>query len=96
MADRRGRIPVWIASFSAPLQQHFTPPFCLLNAGYQCVTIRHLPAFPVVLRSEFLNNGLHLVAILLSVVVPFVQDQPKLEAWIGTANPNTVPSRIER
>jgi hypothetical protein len=73
------------------LQQHFSAPFRLLNTGDQIPAIGPLSTVLVVLRSQFLENPLHLVAIFISVVVPFVQDHPELEAWIGTTNPNTVP-----
>ena len=90
ITDRSGGIAVWIPGFLASLQQNCTAPFGMLNSGYQIVAIRHFPAVLVVLRAQFLKNRLHLVAILISVVVPFVQDQPELEAWIGTANENAV------
>ena len=76
ITDRGGRIAVWIPGFPASLQQN--------------VAIRHLPAVLVVLRAQFRKNRLHLVTILISVLFPFMQDQPKLEAWIGTANENAV------
>ena len=90
ITDRGGRIAVWIPGFPASLQQNVTAPFGLLNSGCQIVAIRHLPAVLVVLRAQFRKNRLHLVTILISVLFPFMQDQPKLEAWIGTANENAV------
>ena len=90
MTNRGGRIAVWIAGLPASPQQNVSPPLGMLHTGDQVFAIRSLPNVLVVLRAQCLKNRLHLVAMLKSVVVLFVQDQPKLEAWIGTANENTV------
>ena len=80
------RIPRKLASF----QQFFAASFGLINSSYHLIAIRGFPAVLVVLGSQFLKEGLHLVAILIPVVVLFVQDQPEFKAWIGTADTNTV------
>ena len=90
MTNRGGRIAVWMSGLPASPQQNVSPPLGMLHTGDQIVAIRSLPTVLVVLRAQSLKNRLHLVAMLESVVVPFVQDQPKLETWIGTANENTV------
>ena len=90
MANRGGRIAVWMPGLPASPQQNVSPPLGMLHTGDQIVAIRSLPTVLVVLRRQSFKNRLHLVAILISVVVPLMQDQPKLEAWIGTANENAV------
>ena len=90
MANRGGRIAVWMPGLPASPQQNVSPPLGMLHTGDQIVAIRSLPTVLVVLRTQSFKNRLHLVAILISVLVPLMQDQPKLEAWIGTANENAV------
>ena len=37
-------------------------------------------------RRQGCENFLHLVALFGPVVIPLVQDEPKLETWVGTAD----------
>lgn len=74
----------------AILKLSFTALFGFFDSGDHLVAFGRFRTIPVIFRLQGFEDFLHLVAILSPVVILLVQDEPKFETRVGSANVNTI------
>ncbi len=80
------RVSVWITPLFSVFKLSFTALFGIFDSGEHLVAVGRFCTTHVIFRSQGFKNFLHLMAIFGPVVISLVQNQPKLETWVGAAD----------
>lgn len=81
---------MWFHFVFPTTKQHLSSLFCLANSSHHFLTVRHLCSRSVVFRTQLLQFPLCLMAVIRSIIILLVQDQPDLKTWIRPCNPDAV------
>jgi len=55
---------------------------CTVHSIHQVITVWHFISRPIVFGPQSFQFLLHLVAVIRSIIVALMQDQPDLKTWI--------------
>ena len=84
------RVSVWTASLFVVLKLSFAAFFSFFYSSDHLVAVGRSSGVPIIFRSQGFEDFLHLVAVFGPVEIHLMQNKPKLETWIRTADVDAV------